>query len=99
MLKETFLGLEMVFLRMKRMRGSTFIAILTISLITSISLSLTLGTTLIQINMISNSLDSVLTDYNVRIIDEDSSDINIQALADIFSNNSDFSFYLVACFL
>ncbi len=89
MLKTTFFGLEMTLIRMRRLKVPTLIATLTIAMITSITLSLTWGTTLIQTNMVSDSLDSILTDYNVRIIDEDSSDINIQGLAEIFSNNSD----------
>lgn len=98
MLKAIFFGLEMALIRMKRLKAQTLITTLTIAIITSVSLSLTWGTTLIQINMISNSLDSILTDYNVRIIDDDSDDINIQELADIFSNNSNIERTIIKLF-
>ncbi|MFX0170476.1 MAG: FtsX-like permease family protein [Candidatus Hodarchaeota archaeon] len=82
MLKVIFLGLEMAFFRMRKLKVTTTIIIINVTIISSLLVSLTWGTSIIQINMISNSFNSILTDFNVRIIDEDSPDINIQELRD-----------------
>jgi len=80
-------GFQVVITRIKRLKRQSLITTLSISLVSSIFIGITFGTDTIQRNLISETLNSGITDINIRIMGEDDFDnINLKEITGKISN-------------
>ncbi len=80
-------GFQVVIIRIKRLKQQSLITILSISLVSSIFIGITFGSDTIQRNLVSETLNSVIIDMNIRIKGDDNFDcVNLKDLTKNISN-------------